>query len=214
MRGDSPIITPHFIKYLLKMSNLIIKNIKQSEKASCGAATLCMIYNYLGMSDQREKDVWDRLKVPRESIKDSYYIRSSDLIRDAEKHGFDYFIAQAVLKSSSLALQPIREFLSLSIPVIVCQKISKTNQFGHFRLVTGINKKNVIVNDPMNENAGVNMNIKDFIKLWEKNDNGEVIGGQLIAIFNKKQIKKKNKFTVSTFNSSLKYFVATSLNFK
>ncbi len=196
------------------MNNLIIPHIKQSQETTCGAAALSMVYQYLGHDDQTEKTIWKRLKIPRPNTKNHFYLKTFDMARDGQKQGFSYFIAQAVLNSSNFALQPIREFLSLSIPVIVCQRISKVNQWGHFRVITNVENNNITLNDPMNDKGETVISIENFMSLWKKNDNGEVIGGQFFAIFNKGRIKKNNKFTVSTFESSIKYFDATSLEFK
>jgi len=196
------------------MANIIVPHIKQSQETSCGAAALSMAYQYLGKSAQTEKIIWNRLKIARPNRVNEHYLKSFDMARDGQTQGFSYFIGQSILESSNLALQPIREFLSLSIPVIVCQKISTTNELGHFRVVTNIFKNNVILNDPMNERGQTTMDINEFVNLWKKSNNGEVIGGQFFTVFKKAQVKKKNTFTVLTFESSIGYFNATNLKFK
>jgi len=97
--------------------------------------------------------------------------------------------------------------------VVVCQRISKDNPLGYFRVVTNIDKNNVTFNDPMNKTSGTKISIDEFLFLWSNANNGEVIGGQFFSIFRKEQIKRNSKFTVFSFESSIKYFNATSLEF-
>lgn len=195
------------------MSNLPVPHVKQSKETSCGAAALSMVYKYLGKDDQLEETIWERLKVLRPNTNDQYYLQTPDMARDGRGQGFSYFIANAVLDSPELALQPIKEFLALSIPVIVCQKISESSTWGHFRVVTNIESNKITFNDPMQDNAGTIVAVDTFLSLWANANNGEVIGGQFFAIFNKEQIAKKSKFVVSTFEASVSFFGATSLNF-
>lgn len=196
------------------MPNLLIPHIKQSQETSCGAAALAMVYHYFGKRDQTEEVIWERLKVSRPTINNQYYLESFDLARDSSIQELSHFIGQAVLDSPELALQPIKEFLNLSIPVIVCQKISSNNELGHFRVVTNIKNDNIILNDPLKDDGNTLFSIQDFLSLWQKGNNGEVVGGQFIAIFNKDSITEMNKFTVFTFESSIKYFSATNLCFR
>ena len=196
------------------MANIIVPHIKQSQETSCGAAALSMIYIHLGKNSQTEKIIWDRLKIARPNRVNEYYLSSFDMARDGQTQGFSYFIGQSIIDSSDLALQPIKEFLSLSIPVIVCQRISKSNELGHFRVVTDVRKNKVVLNDPMNARGGTVMNVNKFLDLWEKSDNGEIIGGQFFTIFEESQVVKKNTFTVFSFESSIEYFNATNLKFK
>ncbi|OGZ55843.1 MAG: hypothetical protein A3J04_01475 [Candidatus Ryanbacteria bacterium RIFCSPLOWO2_02_FULL_47_14] len=195
------------------MNNPVVPYIQQSKESSCGAAALSMVYRYLGKDDQTEEVIWERLKVPRPNLNGQYYLETPRMAKDAQEQGFSYFLAQAVLDSSDLALQPIREFLSLSVPVVVCQRISETNELGHFRVVTGTDKSSVTFNDPMHGSAKTTVDIDKFMFFWSRANNGEVIGGQFFAIFKKGQIKRENRFTVFTFESSIKYFNATSLEF-
>lgn len=195
------------------MDKLLVQHIKQSMETSCGAAALSMVYQYFKKNDQTEKVIWERLKKSRPQVPGQYYLETTDMAIDSQKQGFCYFLAQAVLDSSDLALQPIKEFLSLSIPIIVCQKLSESNILGHFRVVIGIDEKNIILNDPMEEKNETIIDINRFMTLWAKTENGEVIGGQFLAIFKKEQIAKESRFKIFVFNSNIKYFDAMSLEF-
>lgn len=190
-----------------------IKHIKQSGETSCGAAALAMIYQYLGLTEETESKIFERLSVVRPSVEGEYFIKSIDLAKDGEKFGFSYFIAQADLTNVESAFQPIKEFLDLGIPVIVCQQISASNSLGHFRVVRGINSEgNIEIEDPL-ENQGEIMNSQNFMRLWQDAKNDEVIGGQFIAIFKKSQIKEDSAFKVTSFHSSINSFKVTSLEF-
>ncbi len=195
------------------MKNLTVPHIKQSEESSCGAAALAMIYQYFGKGDQNERVIWERLKVHRPNTDNQYYLETPSMAQDASKQELSHFLAQAALDSPELALQPIREFVSLSIPVVVCQRISESNTLGHFRVITNIDEKDITFNDPMDDRGGTVLGIDKFMCLWSPANNGEVIGGEFLAIFQKELIAKESKFTVLTFSSPVKFYTATSLEF-
>lgn len=195
------------------MSKISIKHIKQKRETSCGAASLAMIYDYFGLNGQNETKIWHRLKTRRLNKKGEYILKTLDMARDSQKFNLHYFWGQAVMKNKKLALQPIKEFLKLSIPIVVCQKISKKNKLGHFRIVTKVKNDKIFINDPLQDKE-TTIKISDFINLWEDTKNGEVIGGEFFAIFKKNQLNKKAKIITSNFNSSLDYFTVTNLVFE
>lgn len=186
-----------------------IPHIKQSKETSCGAATLAMIYQYFGVHDQTEQIIWDRLKTPRTSIPGEHILKTISMAKDSLNFGLIYFWGIAVLDKKETAMQPIKEFLKLNIPVIVCQKISEENELGHFRVITGLKDNYLIINDPMSDKGGIEIDMEKFLSLWKKSENGEVIGGDFITIFKKEQMPPDANFVVSNFESPIKQFKAT-----
>lgn len=193
------------------MALLKVPHFKQTSESSCGAAALSMVYSYHGFQDQTEEVIWKRLKVPRKSVQGEEILRTIPMAKDAIEFELSYFYGQAVMGETLISLQPIKEFLSLSIPVVVCQKISKENSLGHFRVVTGIEGGDIYLNDPLNEKGAEKKDIKEFMELWQKADNDEVVGGEFFAIFEKEKLRPENRFTVINFESSVTAFDVTGL---
>lgn len=194
------------------MKILKVKHIKQTMPTSCGATCLAMTYKFFRKSGQTETVVWNRIKTPRPSNPSEFYTDTQKIVEDAKSLGFSYFVGHAVINSSNkLALQPIKEFLSLGVPVIINQQISETNNLGHYRIVLGITKNEIILNDPLENQGKIHFTKAKFMSLWQRNTNGEVPGGVFIAIFKKRKIPKSSCFTINSFNSSIQYFNATNL---
>ena len=178
---------------------LNVPHIQQSQESSCGAAALSMVYKYLGLNDQNEDIIWDRLKEPRPSRRGEYFLRTVPMAKDSQNYGLSYFMGKAVLDAQLSLLQPLKEFLSLSIPIIVCQRISSENTLGHFRVVIGVEKNNIYINDPLLSKGKTTKNIDEFLSLWKNANNEEVVGGEFLAVFKKEQVKSDSKFLVSDF---------------
>lgn len=195
------------------MKKLTVEHLKQTNNFTCGAAALAMVYKYLKRDTETENKIWRRLKEPIPSDPKHFFVKTYNLATDAEKQKLVYFYGQVFMNDLKLALLPIKEFLSASIPVVVCQKISKKNSIGHFRVVTGLNSQFVLVNDPMNDEGSTKIKIKDFLELWKNAKNGEVIGGEFFAVFEPKVIKKNFSVTVSSFDSNSKHFKVSKLAF-
>lgn len=189
-----------------------VPHIKQAEETSCGAAVLAMVYQYWGKPEEFESAIFERIKSERPGTDNGYYIRTLSMTEDAQRLGFSYFLGQAVLDSQETALQPIKELLSLSIPVIVCQRVDEGSIYGHFRVVTKIDGDKIFLNDPQNDSP-TTLDPEKFMKLWERTTEDEVTGGQFLAIFPKESIKPDTKFLVQNFNSSVQSFQVSSLNF-
>lgn len=194
------------------MQKLKIQHLKQSQETSCGAAALAMVYQYLNIDGENEGKIFERIKTPRPDSPGQYYLRTWNMAQDSMRFDLTYFIGQAVLDSSEIALQPIKEFLSASIPVIVCQRVDASSKFGHFRVITGIGKDKVSLNDPLLENPS-EVSVDEFMALWQRTSDDEVIGGQLIAIFRKEQLNMKKEFLIKNFDSPVHSFKASFLNF-
>jgi len=196
------------------MKKLAVKHLKQSNSFTCRATALAMVYKYLKHGTQTENKIWRRLKEPLPNDRKNFYIKTYNLAVDAEKQKLSYFYGQVFMDDSKLALSTIKEFISASIPVVVCQKISKENIIGHFRVVIGLDNQDILVNDPMNDKGSTKISRKNFMELWQDAGNGEVIGGEFFAVFNPKAFKNNFKVTVASFDSNSKHFTVSKLAFK
>ncbi|MBX4199252.1 C39 family peptidase [Candidatus Parcubacteria bacterium] len=195
-----------------EVPNLSVPHMKQTKESSCGAAALAMLYKHLGIPDQTEEVIWERLKTPRPNIPGDEFITTMSMAQDGQQFDLSYFKAQASLASSETAMQPVVEFLSQGIPVVVCQKVSKDDIRGHFRILTGVEGESILLNDPDATEATTKMDLDTFMSLWSDANNGEVIGGEFFAIFKKEQLAQESRFTVTNFNSSVDSFDVSNLN--
>jgi predicted double-glycine peptidase len=191
----------------------IKKHIKQSRETSCGAAALAMVYQNLGKTELTEEVLWDKLSLSRPGGgPDERYLRTLPMAQSAKEFGLSYFWGLAVMNNKKNTLQPLKEFISRAIPVVVCQKISEENQWGHFRVVVGVGKGFIYLHDP-HEDKMEKMTTARFMELWKSGSNNEVVGGEFFAIFKHQNINKDASFLVRNFESSISSFKATSLSF-
>lgn len=190
-----------------------VPHIKQKSETSCGAAALAMVYGYLGKPEETESKIFERLKTKRPNVEGEFYIRNIDLAKDSLKHNLSYFIGTVPLSSKKTAFQALKKFLSLSIPVVACQRVTESSTFGHCRVVVGIDQNNnITVHDPLDDDSKI-IAPEVFMKLWQRTNEDEVVGGQFFAIFRKEDVGKENSFLVNDFNASVSSFKATSLEF-
>lgn len=193
--------------------SISIEHKKQGRETSCGAAALAMIYQSLGKNRLTEDVLWEKLSVERPNAQvGERYLRTLPMAESAKEFGFSYFWGLAVLNNRKNALQPIREFVSRSIPVVVCQKVSEENHWGHFRVVVGVGKSFVELHDPAKDKME-KMPISRFMELWGQTSNDEVLGGEFFAIFKPKKLNRRASFLVKNFQSSINSFKASELLF-
>ena len=191
---------------------LRVPHIKQSDEASCGAAALSMVYKYYGLSEQTEEKIWTRLKKPRNLNPNQEIIYTNDLYNDISNNGLHKIKGQAVWEEPNKILALLREFLRIKSPLIACQRWRKNQPFGHFRIVVGLEKDFVILNDPEIEKETIKISLSKFIADW-KNYSAEIIGGEFIAVLDNDQVKEIQKFPIKTFWADIKYFEASNLQF-
>lgn len=189
-----------------------LKHIKQSQETTCGAAALAMVYQFLGKTDQNEADIFKRARSERPNTNNEYYLRTYRMAEDSLTLDLTFFVGQAVQDSAEMALQPLREFLSVGVPVIVCQRVDQHSVYGHFRVVTSIVEDKIYLNDPLLDGPSV-LSTDEFLKLWEKTNDDEVIGGQFLAIFPKNLGLAGKEFIIRNFNSPISQFKASDLKF-
>ncbi len=113
---------------------LKIKPEKQNTSYSCGPVSLKMILNYYGVN-RSEKSL-----IKLASARKGYGCDPDDLVQAAEKLGF-----KAIYKQNS-SIKEIKHYLSKKIPVIV-DWFSPT-ALGHYSVVVGLDRKNLIYADP------------------------------------------------------------------
>jgi predicted double-glycine peptidase len=131
---------------------------KQNRDYSCGAASLCTIFQYywgVNIDEQKVLDELDNMLKPqerRDRIKNG--LSMADLRRVAVKLGF----------VSSVANLSIEKLLKSKIPVIVPLRIG---EFNHFVVYRGNDGFYAYLADPIRGN--VRTPLDEFSKQWQKN---------------------------------------------
>jgi len=145
-----------------------------------------MLYAYWGR-DESESQIWQRLKSPRPGVEGEYYISMEDIFQDVKSQGFEFIIGRSYWDFEK-AFQPLEMLLKAEIPVMVVQQGSPDPKLGHSRVVIGLDKNYVYVNDPEEKRGGTRISRKKFYVDWERSSD-EVTGGVLLAIL-PKRLKK------------------------
>jgi len=187
---------------------LNVPHIQQTEKASCGAAALAMVYQFLRFKDT-QNEIWGRLKEPRKIAK-GYMITVNKMTEDAGNKNLNWFRGDVIWQDKRLAFDPIEQFLQFGIPLMVCQRVERRSKLGHFRVVIGLDTKWVYVNDPLKAKSSV-MSRNKFLALWQKASD-EVTGGLFLAIFKKGTKINFDGFKLFNFRASIKSFVLKSVD--
>lgn len=161
------------------LQKIPVPHLRQSHKTTCGAACLAMLLNYWGTMEN-EQVIWNACKSPRPNSKGEY-TPTANLVSYVKSKGFQVFHKIAPIDFDA-RIQVVKDFLIKGLPVIVCQRISRNSPYGHFRVVIGYDKINFFVNDPLEDDGGKGIGFKDFLKLWEKTSDSEVIGGDYFVL--------------------------------
>lgn len=193
---------------------LKLPHIKQIQEGMCGAAALTMVYRFYGFK-QKQSDIWQRLSIPRQATTGKF-IDTKTMITDSVNQNFCYIAGHVVWQNKSLAVRVLRKFISLDIPVIICQRWRENSPLGHYRVVIGIEKDGVIINDSENKTPKSKIIYKSFMHKWEKiNGSTEVLGGEFVAIFPRKLCVRvrRLKLTLTSFSANISQFSATGFKF-
>jgi hypothetical protein len=159
-----------------------------------------------------EDQIWVGLRKQRKISKGKgYAIYVNDIVANASANNFYWFWGNAIWQDKNRALIPIDRFLQAGIPVIVCQSLRVGSKFGHFKVVTGLKKGKIFVNDPKRATGNHIMTLNKFLSLWKKitdevTGETEVTGGLFLAIFPKNKKIDVNNLELSSFNASMKSF--------
>ncbi len=162
------------------MNPLQVGHIKQRSATSCNAACLAMLYNYFGCK-QKETEIWNRLKTRRPSVEGDWYINMNDILKDIKKNNFNFIIGRSYWDFKN-SFQPLRVLIKAGLPIMVIQKGHPNPTLGHCRVVVGIDKYYVIVNDPESDTENLKIKKQAFYDAWEQSGK-EVTGGVLLTIF-------------------------------
>ncbi len=134
-----------------------MKYYQQNTIISCGPVVLQMIFHYYGKYFS-EDDLTQKLKPKNDDIGTPHY----RMINLATSEGF------YVYANEGSSLYEVAYFVNEKIPVIVHFMEPDTDQ-GHYAVVVGIQKKNVVLNDPWNGEK-FKMDKADFEKRWISQD--------------------------------------------
>jgi hypothetical protein len=113
---------------------------------------------------------------------------TDNLVHDARTRGFNSGWARVNYSSAEDSVGLLKVLVKgKKIPVIVCQKFTETQPLiGHFRIVLGMDKKNVYLHDPSIEIGGANISwpINKFMDFWQPT--GANVTGGIFCYFCKK----------------------------
>jgi ABC-type bacteriocin/lantibiotic exporter with double-glycine peptidase domain len=129
-----------------------MKYYKQNTIISCGPVVLQMIFHYYGKYFS-EETLTNKLR-PNSDVGTPHY----RMINLATSEGF------YVYANEGSSLYEIAYFVNEGIPVIV-HFIEPDTEDGHYAVVVGVQKKNVVLNDPWNGEK-FKMDKAEFEKRW------------------------------------------------
>lgn len=162
------------------VSCLNVPYVRQSEPSSCGAAALAMIYAYYHIPVQ-EADIWGARKSPR-TLEPGYFLTTQSLIDDALSQNLQCIAGKMPLNNQSVLEKDFLTLIQNKVPILVCKQW-KNPLLGHFIVVIGINKSNIIFHDP-EDGKKKKLKIKKFIKEWQPTG-PEVTGGICVICYPK-----------------------------
>lgn len=125
---------------------------RQREIYTCGAATLQMVSGYFKKwHSQAELERLTGAQPERGTP-------NSEMIRAATDAGFFCYV------NENSSLYEIKHFMQKGLPVVV-NYIEPSRDEGHFAVVSGFNRRSIILNDPWN---GQNFRLKqaEFVRRW------------------------------------------------
>jgi predicted double-glycine peptidase len=130
---------------------------KQKNAYYCGPAALEMVFDYFDGWRPQEKLAKDAKTNEEEGT------HNSEMIRVATENNFYCYV------NDNSTLFEIRHFIELGLPVIV-NYIEPAQEEGHFAVVSGITRRNIILNDPWNGH-NFKMMWPEFLKRWHNKKN-------------------------------------------
>lgn len=165
------------------MNTLKIPYVKQVGDLTCGPACLQMVYNYYGIENLSQQDIYYKYKTEDPHDSKAARVLTDDLVSDARSRGFKSAIMKVDVSNISESVDLMNIFLDASIPIIVCQQYSLALPLtGHFRVVIGIDDQNIYFHDPGNkiENGeSLKLSHEEFFKLWQAT--GENVTGGIFV---------------------------------
>lgn len=156
-----------------------IPYVKQPESSggtsrTCGAACLSMVYASLGLKVSPD-EIWPQISKRNQfgSLASTTHL----MAKDAIARGFDAIIVQATYPLEVLSICEQR-----GIRVILNHRLSPESRAGHYSVLVGMDKANVILHDPL---AGPNrmITVDQLMDLWRPPVTpSETIGNIVIGI--------------------------------
>jgi len=145
--------------------------IRQADPYWCGPASLSMVLNYWGY-EINQSEVAAHVYNPKSKL--TFISNMTEFPREI---GF----YSEVVSPANIGL--LKSYLHEGIPLIVLQKFSYENTYGHFRVVIGYNDKErtVITHDPiLGENY--TLSYESFSKLWQPGSTFTTVNWTLIIV--------------------------------
>lgn len=140
--------------------NLDVPYFKQDTVYSCGVASLQMVLEFFGVFESEKKLAKEAHTNPENGTTYKW------MIDVATKKGFYCYV------NNESSLEEIGYFLEQKLPVLV-RFIEPSNNEDHYAIITGIQKGQIIMNDPWN-GAGFRMEYHDFVERWHSEGNTSV----------------------------------------
>ena len=159
----------------------IVPFVHQTQTMSCGAAALVMVFGYYGIQADQD-EMFARLAKPDRMANNvtqlSFGAHRDQALRVGLKAGVGTIDVTSPEKTfAELGFFVVRK----GVPIIARQSFStQEREAGHYRVVTGITQKSIIVNDPLQQSRHTEMDLSVFLDLWQPH--GQVPGGTGIWI--------------------------------
>ncbi len=194
------------------MPYLSVPHVKQEGRTNCGVACLEMVYRYFGIPEITQQDIWEQKSTMRPD-NTAAFMETQNMVDDLVERDFHVLVGQFYLDNEKLT-QSIESLLSGGIPIIACTQWAPDPKYGHFVVIVGIEKDEILYLDPEKESVPQKMNIETFMQEWQ--DTGEeVIGGQFIVMGKDKKKLRIEKLHLTNFSvpSKLQSFCLDSVDF-
>jgi len=170
------------------MNILPVPFIRQIHIDSCGAAALEMVYKYYGIENISQEEIFNGSK--KHDIGNGRFIlKEETLVSDAENRDFCAQILQFTFENIKDMAETLNVSIECKIPLIVCQQSEENSVLGHYRIVIGVDKKNIYFQDPnMRKNFKyMKWPHEKFFNHWKPN--GKTVLGNTCTIITKKGTK-------------------------
>lgn len=147
-----------------KSKFLKIKNVRQSNTYSCGAACLMSILAYYNKFDGNESELAKKLKT---NSRDG--TSPENIMKTAKQFGLNTYIKE------NCTIDDLKKFVSDKVPVILSYQAwskdklepwSKEEDDGHYSVLIGVDNKNIYINDPSLINKKGFIPIQEFTERW------------------------------------------------
>jgi len=146
-----------------------ISYVRQTDPYWCGPASLTMILNYWGAN------------VTQEEVAAEIYDPEANLTSISKMRMYPQKIGFKT-KEIDGSINDLKEWINRGRPLIVLQKFSLANMYGHYRVVTGYSdeKEMIVTFDPI---LGSNHNItySEFAELWKPGSTFSTLNWTLIV---------------------------------